>query len=88
MQSSSLDPWKVVGRGLAAPLKNEVGDIIISLSFVLLAVPVYESIVTPLLILFGSLIALELSIISFPFNLRSSSSFNLFCFSTSIFFLD
>jgi len=55
---------------------------------VLLAVPVYESMVTPLLILFGSLIALELSIISLPFNLRSSSSFNLFYFSSSIFFFD
>jgi len=55
---------------------------------VLLAVPVYESMVTPLLILLGSLIALELSIISFPFNLRSSSSFNLFYFSSSIFFFD
>jgi len=43
--------------GEAAPLRYDVGDIMTSLSFPYLAVPVFGSIVTPLLMRFGSLMA-------------------------------
>jgi hypothetical protein len=81
MELSSFVATKEDNLGLAAPLKKEVGDMMTSLSLPYFAVPVYGSIVTPLLILFGSLIAPAPSAItSFPRALSSSSSFYLAAF--------
>jgi hypothetical protein len=62
MLSSSAFEANEVSLGLTAPFKNDVGDIMTSLSFTAFAVPVLGSIVIPLLILFGSLIAPSKSI--------------------------
>jgi hypothetical protein len=62
MLSSSAFEANEVSLGLTAPFKNDVGDIMTSLSFPDFAVPVLGSIVIPLLILFGSLIAPSKSI--------------------------
>jgi hypothetical protein len=58
MQSVSTGaPMKELSLGEAAPLKNEVGDIMTSLSLPYFAVPVFGSMVKPLLMRFGSLMA-------------------------------
>jgi len=79
---------KDVSLGEAEPFKKAVGDIITSLSLPYFAVPVFGSTVIPLLIRFGNLIALSVSITSLPRALRSSSSLALEAFSYSAVFLD
>jgi hypothetical protein len=74
MQLSSVPAKNEFNLGLAAPYKNEVGDIITSLSFPCLAVPVVGSNVVPLAIRFGSLIAPLWSITSSPFAYNSNNS--------------
>jgi hypothetical protein len=78
---------KEFSLGEAAPFKNEVGDMITSLSLPYFAVPVFGQIVKPLLIRFGSLIAPDRSTPSFPCDFSSSSSFFLFSFSSFDFLL-
>ena len=64
MHSSSAPATKLEQGGLAEPFNIYVGDIITSLSFPYVAVPVLGSILIPLLILFGNLTAPESSTIS------------------------
>ena len=73
--------------GEAAPLRYEVGDIMTSLSLPYLAVPVFGSIVTPLLIRFGSLMAPASSMTSLPSALSYSSFFFLAAFYSAVYFL-
>jgi len=86
--SSALLETKELRRGLAAPERKLLGDITTSLSLPCLAVPVYGSIVIPLLILFGRRTAPDSSITSLNCLFISSSS--AFLLSLAIFsaFLD